>query len=120
MQFRYEELRVGKIVLDYVDSVYRVTASFPGHERYTLTSQLRRAAISVYLNLAEGSARRTKAEFARFITMSLGSLVEVDAALKIALRQKYINQEQYQQTRLETEQIWISLCSLRRSQQGKN
>lgn len=75
MKFRYEELRVGESILDFVDLVYAATEHFPDTERFGLSSQLRRAAFSVYLNLAEGSARRSGRDFSRFITISLGSLV---------------------------------------------
>ncbi|MBU0531461.1 MAG: four helix bundle protein [Candidatus Uhrbacteria bacterium] len=116
MEFRYEQLRVGEAVLEYVDEVFKITATFPDNERYGLTTQIRRAAVSVYLNTAEGSARKTKREFSRFLTIALGSLVETDAAFTIALRQKYISLEQRKEIRNITEQIWVSLCALRKSQ----
>lgn len=116
MKFRYEQLEVGDIILQFIDEVYLLTEKFPAHERFGLTSQTRRAATSVYLNLAEGTARKSKPDFSRFLTMSLGSLVETDACLKIALRRKYIMQEEVVPVRNMTELIWIKLCALRDSQ----
>lgn len=116
MEFRYEQLRVTESVLSYIDEAYRLTAGFPDEEKYALTSQIRRAATSVHLNIAEGSARRTKREFYRFLTIALGSLVETDAAFTIAQRRNYINEDQRQNIRTQTEQIWISLCALRKTQ----
>lgn len=85
MRFRYENLEVTKDILSLITAIYSLTASFPPAERYGLTSQLRRAANSILLNTVEGTARKSKKDFQRFITMSLGSNVEVHAACKIAL-----------------------------------
>jgi len=95
MHFRYEDLRVGDLVLSYTDRVYQLTGHFPGDERYALTQQIRKATTSVYLNLAEGSARNSKKDFARFITISLGSLVESHAGFRLALHRKYITDQQW-------------------------
>ena len=116
MKFRYEQLEVGEIILQFIDEVYLLADLFPGEERFWLTTQARRAATSVYLNLAEGSARRSKPDFSRFLTMCLGSLVETDACLKIALRRGYIPEELATPVRTMTELIWIKLCALRDSQ----
>ncbi|MBU0646253.1 four helix bundle protein [Patescibacteria group bacterium] len=84
MRFRYEDLRVGDSVLEYINVAYQTSENFPQSEQYCLTQQLRRAATSIYLNLAEGSAKKSKKEFCRFITISLGSLVETHAIYKIS------------------------------------
>lgn len=65
-------------------AIYRLTASWPWEERYGLVSQVRRAAVSVELNIAEGSAKRGSLEFRRFLDISLGSLAEVACLLRIA------------------------------------
>ena len=64
--------------------VYRVTSGFPGDERYGLTSQLRRAAVSAAANIAEGAARKGRREFAHFLNVTLGSLAELSSLLDIA------------------------------------
>lgn len=116
MKFRYEDLTVGELTLDYIQDVYRTTSRFPEQEKYGLTSQLRRAAVSIYLNLAEGTARGSRKDFARFLTIALGSLVEVDAAFKIACRLGFMNDKDVIMIRRNTEDLWIKLCALRKSQ----
>jgi len=76
-----------------VESVYRITALFPDTERLGLTMQLRRAAVSVPSNIAEGAARRSRAEYLRFLSMSRGSLAEISTQLDIARRLGYVKQE---------------------------
>lgn len=116
MRFRYEDLRVGDLVQEYIDVVYRTTENFPKSEQYCLIQQLRRAATSIYLNLAEGSVKQSKKDFARFITISIGSLVETHAIYQIALRRKYISQEIFDILDTKIKNIWIQLCALRDSQ----
>ena len=115
MRFKFEELRVSASIMDMIDTVYELTASFPTEERYALTSQIRRAAHSIYLNLAEGSARRSYKDFARFLSMALGSLMEVRACSNIALRRNYISKDQHPQLGSQLHQIRISLTALRSS-----
>ncbi len=67
-----------------VRSVYTLTRNFPDSERYGLTSQMRRAAVSAPANIAEGAARASKSDFARFLTIARGSLVELDTLLWLA------------------------------------
>jgi four helix bundle protein len=69
--------------------IYRQTRSFPVEERFALTQQIRRAALSVFLNIAEGSSRKSLAERKRFYEIARGSLVEVDAALDICMELNY-------------------------------
>jgi four helix bundle protein len=67
--------------MELVSEVYRVTASFPARETYSLTDQIRRAAVSVPSNIAEGAARQTKKEFVNYLHMTQGSLSELDTQL---------------------------------------
>jgi four helix bundle protein len=73
---------------------YRITAQFPSHERYGLVSQMRRAAFSTAANIAEGAAKRGRAEFRRFLDMSLGSLSELSVAIRLAKDLSYIDTKQ--------------------------
>jgi four helix bundle protein len=75
--------------MDLVTEIYRFTQSFPEQEKYGLTSQLRRAAVSVPSNIAEGAARNSKKDFARFLYISLGSLSEIETQLIIAENLEY-------------------------------
>jgi four helix bundle protein len=115
MQFRYEELEISPIILKFIDDVYFLTLKFPSSERYALASQIQRAAVSIYLNIAEGSAR-TRRDYARFARYSMGSLLEVHAGFKIALHRSYINQDEWNNLQENFQEIWFKLWSLRESQ----
>jgi four helix bundle protein len=75
--------------MELVEVIYRVTSSFPSQEQYGLVSQMRRAAVSVPSNLAEGAARDGSREFARFLSIARGSLSELDTQYQIAIRLGY-------------------------------
>ncbi|GAA0711393.1 four helix bundle protein [Dokdonella soli] len=83
---KHRRLDVWKDAVDLVELVYRTSASLPAEERYGLCSQLRRAAISVPTNIAEGSARRSTRDCLRFLDIARGSLVEIETLLVIARR----------------------------------
>ena len=86
---RHKDLDAWKKSMDLVDSIYKVTKSFPKEELYSLTNQMRRAAISVPSNIAEGAARGSKNEFIQFLYISLGSLSELETQAIIANRLGY-------------------------------
>lgn len=90
LQRGYRDLQVWQKSMDFVDAVYVATKSFPKDELYGLTSQLRRSAVSVASNIAEGSSRSSTKEFIRFVEISYGSLAEAETQIYIAQRQKYI------------------------------
>lgn len=77
--------------------MYKLTASFPKDELFALTSQLRRAALSVPTNIVEGHARNSKKEFHRFLSIALGSLAETEYLLEFAFREKYIEENLYRE-----------------------
>ena len=85
----YKELKAWQKAMDFVVAVYALTKSFPKDELFGLTSQLRRAAVSVSLNVAEGAGRDSDTEFARFLDISLSSTYESIVALLIAHRLAY-------------------------------
>jgi len=80
----YERFQAWKLSYELTLDVYRITATFPKHELYGLTSQSRRAAFSVVANIAEGSAKRGSAEFRRYLDIALGSLSELSVALRLS------------------------------------
>ena len=82
----YEDLQVWQKALDLAEQIYLLTRGFPQQEVYGLTSQLRRAAVSIASNIAEGSARNNVGEFKQFIGISLGSVAELKTQLYIARR----------------------------------
>ncbi|MFK8057596.1 MAG: four helix bundle protein [Saprospiraceae bacterium] len=82
----YEKLDVYNKALDLAEQVYKYTTSFPSEEKYGLKSQLRRAAVSIPSNIAEGCGRTSNRETAHFLSIALGSLFEVDTQLRLAAR----------------------------------
>jgi four helix bundle protein len=79
------------IVDDLVEAIYRFTQQWPGEERYGLVSQIRRAAISIPSNIAEGKGRSSDREFIKFLNYALGSVYELQTQLKIAVRLNYVS-----------------------------
>ena len=85
----HERLLVWRDAMALVESIYRLTEAFPDAERFGLTAQMRRAAISVPSNIAEGAARRSTAEYLRYLSMARGSLSELDTQMQIAERLQF-------------------------------
>jgi four helix bundle protein len=90
MQYKYEKLEVWQLSIELSKEVYRLSNHFPKEEIYGLTSQIRRAVISITLNTAEGSMRSSNKEFSYFIRIAIGSLVEVRACLQLAVALDYL------------------------------
>ena len=95
--------------------VYRSTASFPREEQYGMTSQLRRAAASVPLNVAEGAGRGTDRDFARFVRIALGSANELDYALRLAHDLGYLTPEDQPELQGRVERVRRMLSGLSRA-----
>jgi four helix bundle protein len=93
----YQELEVWQRAMELVTLVYRLTADFPEREKFGLTNQLRRAAVAVPSNVAEGQGRRTTKDFLSFLSISRGSLQEVETQIEIARRLNYLPDEQASQ-----------------------
>jgi four helix bundle protein len=89
----HKDLDVWKKSIDFVTIVYKQTSSFPKEEMYGLTSQIRRAAISIPSNIAEGAARRNKTEFRQFLYIALASAAELETQLIISVNLNYISQD---------------------------
>ena len=90
----YQDLIVWQKAMGLVTDVYRTTAKFPRDEVYGLTSQVRRAAVSVPSNIAEGQGRLSEKEFRHFLGLSRGSLMEVETQLQIAENLGYLEQDE--------------------------
>lgn len=88
----HKDLEVWKKSVEFVTDLYKVTQDFPKEEFYGLTSQMRRAAVSIPSNIAEGSARQGNKELVQFLYIALGSAVELDTQLIIARNLTYINE----------------------------
>ena len=92
--FNFEKLDVWHRAIAFADQVYAETRGFPADERFGLTNQMRRAAVSVSSNIAEGSSRSSKTDFARFVEISTGSLFEVVSQSFLARRQGFLTDAQ--------------------------
>ena len=88
----YRDLKVWQMGMDLVCHIYQVTDGFPKSEIYGLTSQIQRAAVSIPSNVAEGHARGSSREFLHFLSISLGSLAELETQLLISSRLRYLDQ----------------------------
>jgi len=95
MEKPHKKLDAWKLSMDLVVDVYQTTNKFPGHEKYDLTGQMRRATISIPSNIAEGAARQTKKEFTQYLHMAQGSLSELDTQLELARRLQYLGDENW-------------------------
>ncbi|HLH54033.1 MAG TPA: four helix bundle protein [Verrucomicrobiae bacterium] len=113
--FNFEKLEVWKKAVELADLVYALTRLFPETERFGLTSQMRRAAVSISSNIAEGSSRSSKPDFCRFVEVAVGSIYEVVTQATIANRQKLISPENYSRLCAACEEQSKMLSGLRRS-----
>ena len=89
----FRDLEAWKVGMDFAVAVYRLTKAFPREELYALTSQIRRAAVSIPSNVSEGHQQGTRA-YSHFITLALGSLAETETQLELAARLQYVNASQ--------------------------
>ena len=88
----YRDLEVWKLSIDFVKKVYQITHNFPASEKFGLIHQIRRAAVSIPSNIAEGQGRNSTKEFKQFLAISLGSLAELETQLIIAKEIEYLTQ----------------------------
>lgn len=93
--FKFEKLDVWQKAIEFADVIYSVTRSFPADERFGLTDQMRRGAVSVSSNIAEGSSRASDTDFARFVEIGTGSLFEVVSQATVAKRQQFLPESNF-------------------------
>lgn len=91
----HKDLDIWKEGIEIVMNIYELTEKFPDFEKYVLTSQMQRAAVSIPSNIAEGAARNSKREFIQFIYISLGSLSELETLLIISKKLNYLSDEDF-------------------------
>ena len=108
----FQELRVWQQAMDLAEEIYRTTTDFPKHELYGLVSQMRRAAVSVPSNIAEGKGRHSNPDFIRFLLLSRGSLLELHTQILIGGRLQYLTDEQSTELARRCENIGRGLNAL--------
>lgn len=113
--FRYEKLDGWHKAIAFASRVYEITKSFPADERFGLTSQMRRAVVSLSSNIAEGSSRTSDADFSRFIEISYGSLMEVVSQSVIAKQHGFVAEDQQQDLYELAQQLGRMLSGLKPS-----
>ncbi len=113
--FRFEKLSVWRKSVEFANRVYEVTRAFSSDERFGLTSQMRRASVSISSNIAEGSGRSSDKEFVRFVEIAYGSLMEVVSQMHIARSQTFLQQPDFEILSQNADEISRMLSGLRNS-----
>jgi len=108
----HRKLKVWQASIDFVIEIYNELQAFPAHEKFGLTGQLQRAAVSIPSNIAEGAARRNTRELLQFLYIARGSLSELDTQLEISFRLEYLAKENYERIVLKLETISKMLSGL--------
>lgn len=116
----HKDLDVYKQSVNFVAEVYKFTADFPNDEKFGLTSQLRRAAVSIPTNISEGSTRKSKKEFIQFLYVSLGSASELETLLEISKKLNIGNIKYTEILLKQLESIKRMLLSLIKALKNKN
>ena len=114
--YSFEKLEVWNESKEFSKSIYSITSTFPDQEKFGLISQLRRAAVSICSNIAEGSARNTYKDKAHFTTMAYSSAIEVINQLILSFEMDFISEEIYSNLRIQLESITNKLNALRNYQ----
>jgi len=115
MGFRFRKFKIYNEIRSFIKDVYKLSAKLPKAEKYGLVDQIRRAATSIILNLAEGAGKPSDLDFNRFVMISVGSVNEVVAILDICLDQKYINNKVHEEFLKKAENIVKQLYGLSRT-----
>src|SRR3989338_5805262 len=113
-KYNFENLEIYSLAEDIVLKIYLTTKSFPKEELFVLTSQLRRSCLSIVLNIVEGSSRKSRKDFAHFIDISLGSLFETKAILKISLKLEYLNKNNFNDLYKQIDLLFYKLLSFKK------
>ena len=115
MAFKFEKLLVWQKTVDLSELVHQVTKEFPKDELYILTSQIKRAADSIALNVAEGSTGQSNAEFNRFLGIALRSNIEVVSCIYLAKSRNIISEEDFNKIYSSCEEILVMINGLRKA-----
>ena len=111
----HHKLEVWKRALNFVTEIYKITAGFPNDEKFGLVSQMRRAAVSIPSNIAEGAARNSKKEFNNFLHIAQGSTAELETQLLISQNLEFLSKSQADPLLKELEEISRMIIGLQKS-----
>ena len=111
----HKRLDTWQKAVELVTEIYRMTEAFPRKEEFGITAQMRRAAISVPSNIAEGLTRKTKKDKLHFLNIAQASLSEIDSQIEISLRLGYVSQQVYEDTEVKVVEVEKLLGGLARS-----
>ena len=111
--FNFEKLDTWQKAMAFADDVYRITRTFPGDERFGLTNQMRRAAVSISSNIAEGSSRNSHTDYARFVEIATGSVFEVVSQSFVSRNQGFLAADDFQKLSTGAEELSRMLSGLR-------
>ena len=117
---KYSELFVWQKAMDLVTDIYKITTSFPNEERFGLSSQMRRAAVSIPSNIAEGHGRKATAAYLNHLSIAFGSLMELETQIQIAARLNLIASDITSNLLLKTDEIGKMLSGLKKSLADKS
>lgn len=106
-----EDLKVWQKAISLVEEVYCITKNFPDEERFGLTSQIRRSAVSIPSNIAEGNGRRTSNDFLRFLSIARGSLSELQTQCIIANKLRYLSKDEFANLSSKIEELFKMIHS---------
>ncbi len=111
----FRKLKIYQRAIEFAVEIYKLSKTFPNEELYGLTSQIRRAVISISLNIAEGSGNDSEKEFKRFLEIALRSAYEVMACLEIALRLNYCERKDFDRLIAEADEIAAMITGFSKS-----
>ncbi len=109
------DLIIWQLAMDLATTVYEITKNFPRAEMYGLTSQIRRSAVSIPSNIAEGNGRYSKNDFQHFLTIAFGSLLELETQIELSHRFSYLNEVDYQTTNAKIEDLKKTMVKFRKN-----
>ncbi len=113
MVFRFEGLEIWQLAVTFAGKIYDLTAEFPKDEMFGLSSQLKRAATSISMNIAEGSGRSSPKEFAHYLQIANGSIFEIITALAIARNRNFLMSDHYNEIYADAEILTKKITTFR-------
>jgi four helix bundle protein len=115
----FKDLLVWQQAMDLVEMIYLQTKTFPKEEIYGLTSQIRRAAVSIPANIAEGNGRQSRKEYQQFLSVANGSMTELETHILIAERLNFLTKEKSEELQKQLQSVSKLLTLLRRGLRGE-